>query len=187
MAPALLLPSLLSRSEGAEFNPIDLTTWPNALWTWVIFLAALPLMWKFVFGPIVRALEARDERARKAASDAEAARDEARRAEAACQARLSDASREVAGILARGREQAEREGKELLEKAEADSRRRKDRALAEIDAARVRALEEIREEVVDLSLAAASEVLRRSLDGADHRRLVEEALAKAGPPARTRR
>ncbi|HET6203689.1 MAG TPA: F0F1 ATP synthase subunit B [Planctomycetota bacterium] len=180
VARLLLGPVPLS-SEGAGFNPADPSTWPNAVWTVVIFVAAAPLMWKFVFGPIVRALDARDERARKAVAEAQAARDEAKRAEAAVHARLAEASREVASILARGQAQAERQGKELLEKAEADARRSKERALAEIDAARARALGEIRGEVVDLSLLAASEVLRRNLDGADHRRLVEEVLEKAAP------
>ncbi len=177
--PPLLLAVLAPATEGGTFNPIDLATWPNAVWTWVIFLAALPLMWKFVFGPIVRALEARDEKGRKAVADAEAARDEAKKAEAAVKARLSEAAGEVAAILARGREQAERLGKELLDRAEADALRRKERALAEIEAARARALEEIRGEIVDLSLLAASEVIGRSLEGPDQRRLVADAIGRA--------
>ncbi|MGH7150021.1 MAG: F0F1 ATP synthase subunit B [Planctomycetota bacterium] len=179
LRPILLACALPLRSEGGEFNPVNPATWPNLVWTWVIFLAALPLMWKFVFGPIVRALEARDERGRKAVADAEAARDEAKKAEAAVRTRLSEAAGEVAAILARGREQAERQGKELLDKAEADALRRKERALAEIEAARARALEEIRGEVVDLSLLAASEVIGRSLEGPDQRRLVADAIERA--------
>ena len=179
LRPLLLASALPFRSEGGEFNPVNPATWPNLVWTWVIFLAALPLMWKFVFGPIVAALEARDEKGRKAVADAEAARDEAKKAEAAVKARLSEAATEVAAILARGREQAERQGKELLDKAEADARQRKERALAEIGAAQARALEQIRAEVVDLSIAAASGVVRRNLDGADQRRLVEEVIEKS--------
>ncbi|MCI0589431.1 MAG: F0F1 ATP synthase subunit B [Planctomycetes bacterium] len=179
LRPVLFSCALSLASEGGKFDPVNPATWPNAIWTWVIFLVSLPLMWKFVFGPIVRALEARDERGRKAAADAEAARDEARKAEAAVQSKLAEAGAEVASILARGREQAERLGKELLDKAEADALRRKERALAEIEAARARALEEIRGEVVDLSLLAASEVIGRSLEGPDQRRLVADAIERA--------
>jgi len=187
LRPILLACALPLASEGGTFDPVNPATWPNAIWTWVIFLVSLPLMWKFVFGPIVRALEARDERGRKAAADAEAARDEARKAESAVKARLGEAATEVAAILARGREQAERQGKELLDKAEADARQRKERALAEIGAAQARALEQIRAEVVDLSIAAASEVVRRNLDGADQRRLVEEVIEKSSGGAGKKR
>ena len=41
-----------------------------------------------------------------------------------------------------------------------------------------RSLEQIRKEVADLTVLATEKVTRKSLDDADHKRLVEEALAE---------
>ena len=41
-----------------------------------------------------------------------------------------------------------------------------------------RALDEIRKEVADLTVIATEKVTRKSLDGDDHRRLIEEALSE---------
>ena len=42
------------------------------------------------------------------------------------------------------------------------------------------ALEEIRREVVDLSIQAAGHILRTDLDDAGHRKMVEEFVSSAG-------
>ena len=56
----LLLTSPALASDGGGFNPLDPSFGGATFWTWVIFLVSLPVMWKFVFGPITKALEARD-------------------------------------------------------------------------------------------------------------------------------
>jgi len=71
-------------TPGADsgFNPFDPAGVGGMLWTWLIFLIGLPLMWKIVMGPITKALEARDERASQAIRDAETAREETAKARA---------------------------------------------------------------------------------------------------------
>ncbi len=53
------------------------------------------------------------------------------------------------------------------------------RAREEIEREKLAAVAELRREVADLVIMAASQVIGRSLDGQDQRRLVEEALAHA--------
>jgi F-type H+-transporting ATPase subunit b len=48
----------------------------------------------------------------------------------------------------------------------------------DIEAETRRAIQEIRSEVADLTVLATEKVTRKSLDDADHRRLVEEALSE---------
>ena len=62
-----------------------------------------------------------------------------------------------------------------LAKKEADSMR--ERAKADIDAAKDQALAAIREEVVDISLSAAGQILKRRVDAEDDRRLVAELVS----------
>ena len=62
-------------------------------------------------------------------------------------------------------------GQEIL--AEAAKRAERD-----IDAATKRALDDIRREVADLTIMATEKVTRKTLNDADQRRLVEEALGE---------
>jgi F-type H+-transporting ATPase subunit b len=48
----------------------------------------------------------------------------------------------------------------------------------EIEAETRRAIQQIRAEVADLTIAATEKVTRKTLDGADQRRLVDEALSE---------
>jgi len=52
------------------------------------------------------------------------------------------------------------------------------RAERDIEAASARALQDIRREVADLTIMATEKVTRKTLDDADQKRLVEEALSE---------
>ena len=52
------------------------------------------------------------------------------------------------------------------------------RAQREIETTTQRALDDLRREVADLTIMATEKVTRKTLDTADQRRLVEEALAE---------
>jgi F-type H+-transporting ATPase subunit b len=164
-------------SEGGGFNPIEFSHWANFLWTVVIFLVALPFMWKIVWGPMARALEARDHDAERAVQSAEAAKAAAEKAQAEVERRLADAQKESTRVLAEARALGEAQGRDALVQAQAQAQQTLDRAKAEIEREKARALSEIRESVVDLSLDAASKVVGRALTDDDQRRFVREFVA----------
>ncbi|MGH2352959.1 MAG: F0F1 ATP synthase subunit B, partial [Chloroflexota bacterium] len=78
---------------------------------------------------------------------------------------------EANAVSARIREQA-------LADAEAQNAASLRRARDEIAREKEQAITELRREVADLAIMAASHVVGRSLDGADQRRLVDQALAE---------
>src|SRR5690606_3767147 len=93
-------------------------------------------------------------------------------------ARLTEAREQADDIVARSRKAAEAavaeataEGKAKREELVAAARR-------DIETETRRSLEQIRKEVADLTVLATEKVTRKSLDDADHQRLVEEALAE---------
>ncbi|KPK76947.1 MAG: hypothetical protein AMS25_17125 [Gemmatimonas sp. SM23_52] len=95
------------------------------------------------------------------------------------QRQLLEGSRERAQqILAEGRKAAERLRSELLDEARAQKDQIVARAKDEIGRERDQALEVLRRETVDLSIAAAGRVLQKNLDAEDNRRLVEEYLER---------
>ena len=163
---------ILPASEG--FNPLELTGLGNALWTWIIFLLTLPFAWKIILGPVARALEDRDGRVSKAMESAEQASQDAEKARAEVEVKLGEAQAGAARLMAEAREQGEAREHEILDNARAEAEAMRERAQGEIETAKEQALAAIRDEVVDLSLAAAGQVLQRRVDSEDDRRMVSE-------------
>lgn len=146
------------------------------IWTLVIFGLSLPLMIKFVFGPIVRALDERDKKVESAAAAAEEARRAAEAAVAKAESDREEARAEARKMVQEAQSRAERQAREAIEDAKAEADRQVEKAQQEIDAAKRRALLDIRQEVVGLSIASASKILRSDVDDAAHRRMVEDFI-----------
>ncbi len=143
-------------------------------WTPLIFLLSLPFMWKFVFGPIARALEEREGNSRHAAEAAEAAREETERLKAAIQEDLEAARREAAKQVAEAKTRAVEREKELMAAAKEEAEKERVRAKQEIAQALNQAREILRGEAVRLGVDVAERVIRREFSDSDQARLVEE-------------
>ncbi len=167
-----MLALLLSSEGGGGLNPFSPDAIGGVLWTLVIFLVALPLMWKIVLGPITKALDERDGKLQGAIEQAQKASGEAEQARAEVEAKLAQAQREAAALLAKARERAEARGRELEEEAEKQAQGLIEGARREIQAEQERAIAAIRDEVVDLALSGARAVLERNVGSEDDRRLV---------------
>lgn len=166
VAPAALE---AAESEGGGLFAVN----PGlSIWASVVFLALLGILWRFAWGPILGAVEARENRIQNALDESAAQREEAARLLAEHKAQLADARRQAGEILAEGRAAGERLRKELEEKARADAQGIVDSARREIEREKDRALAELREQSVDLALAAAGKLIQERLDDQGHRDLV---------------
>ncbi len=165
-------------AEGGGLNPFNPTGFGGILWTWIIFLVGLPLMWKVVMGPITHALEARDEQAAAAIKAAEKAREETARAKAEVEGKVAEARAESARMIADARERASAVEKQIVDEANLKAQRAAEAAAAAIAAERDKAIAAIRDEVVDLSIRGARAVLDRNVGGDDDRRLVSDMVGK---------
>ena len=144
------------------------------IWTVVIFTSLLIVLWRFAWGPILAAVEAREKGIQDALDEAKSRQEEAEKLLAEHKAQLSDARRQAQEILTEGREAAGRLGKELEGKAREESEAILTRARAEIEREKEAALDILRRESVDLALAAASKLLHVKLDDEQDRKLVME-------------
>jgi len=148
------------------------------IWTIVVFVISLFILRRAVFPRIGEAL---DRRAKVIADDIDQAADLRKQAESVLveyRERLKEARAQSEEIVQRARQTAEvheKEGKERSKELLAEAAQRAER---EIDAATKRALDELRREVADLTILATEKVTRKTLDEADQRRLVEEALGE---------
>lgn len=169
----LLLPAA---AEGGGFDPLSPSGLGGFMWTAIIFLVALPFIWIVVMGPVTRALLARDEKAAEAIVTAQRASEDAEKARAEVEVALGEARAEAAQLLAEARGRAESREREIVEGAKKEAEALVERARAEIQGEQEKALAAIRDEVVELSLDAASRVLGRAVKGEDDRRLARQLV-----------
>ncbi len=148
------------------------------IWTLILFFATMYVLYRFAFPPIAEALEKRAAAVRENLDSAERTREEADELLAEYRERLKEAREQADDIVARARKASEAavaeattEGKAKREELVAAARR-------DIEAETRRSLEQIRKEVADLTVLATEKVTRKTLDDADQKRLVEEALAE---------
>ena len=80
--------------------------------------------------------------------------------------------------MAEARERAEKRGADLVEAAKAEAGSLLENARKAIRAEQDKAISAIRNEVVDLTMNAASKVLERRVTSEDDRRLVAELVAQ---------
>ncbi|HEV3072631.1 MAG TPA: F0F1 ATP synthase subunit B [Solirubrobacteraceae bacterium] len=148
------------------------------VWTLLVFGITMLLLSRLAFPRISAALDKRQKAIEESIDSAERTRAEADKLLAEYRQRLLQARAQADEIVHRARQmsetherEAKEQGKELL--AEATQRAQRD-----IEAAMQRALQELRREVADLTIMATEKVTRKTLDSADQKRLVEEALSE---------
>ncbi len=181
---ALLLLIAARPALAQEGGLLDINT-GLMVWTVLIFLIVLAVLYKAAFPHILGAVEAREQQIRDllaaAARDREAAQEALEE-----QTRLLEETRSrVQELVAEGRDAGERTRDEII----ADARRQAEeivtRARQDVRQELERAMQELRADAVDIALAAASKLIERNLDDEDNRRIVRKYLAEleTGSPA----
>ena len=148
------------------------------VWTIVCFAITFFVLKRYAFGPIQRLIDERRQQIRQSIEDAEHARSEARKLLEEHRALIGRAQTDAEEILSEARRVADANERRMRDDLEEDRQRRLEDTRKQIEAETRRALEQIRLEVVDLSMLAATKVTRKSLDDADHKRLIEEAVGE---------
>jgi len=147
------------------------------IWTIISFLITLFVLKRFAFGPIQKMIDERRERISQAIEEADKARDEARKLLEEHRALVAGARSDAEQILVEARRVADSQRDRVREEVEADRQRRLEDTRRQIEAETQRALQQIRSEVAELTLIAAEKVTGKTLDQADQRRLIEEAIS----------
>lgn len=178
----LLLP--LAQDEPRSLNKL-LDFAPGAMiWTLVAFGIGFPLMWKFVYGPISNALEARDQKVEDAIVAAEVARKEAEASMARAKAELEQAQQNGRRMVEEAMARAERQAADAVRAADERAKAELQKARDTIAAEKQKALQEIRAAAVDLTIVATGRLLQQEIDAGKNRPLVEQFVAAADKGAR---
>ncbi len=140
----------------------------------LVFLAFIAFTIKFVWPPMLRAIEARQ----KTIADGLAAADQGRKS---LETSAKQADEEIQAARTRAAEilaQAEKRASQMIETAKAaakeESGREKAAAKTEIEQDVSRARETLREQVASLAVAGAEKILRREVNAQSHTELLQQ-------------
>jgi len=169
------LPVYAAEEEAAALSPFA-GNFGNALWTVGIFLIVLFVLGKFAWGPVLSLLQDREKFIHESLSQAKHDREQAQAQLKEYTAQLQAARTEAATVVADARRDAEQLREELRGKAKAEADTLVKNAERQIQLETARAVQQIRREAVDLSVAIASKLIGRNLTKEDNERLIEDAL-----------
>ena len=172
---------VLAATEGGEEEGGSFLVSPSAglmIWTLIAFGATFLVLRKLAFPRIQEALDKRANAIAESIDSAVRTKEEADQLLEEYRARLKEAREQADDIVARSRRAADSHQEESKVEAKRYREELMESTRRDIETETRRALDEIRKEVADLTVIATEKVTRKSLDGEDHRRLIEEALGE---------
>jgi len=148
------------------------------IWTILTFLVLVVVLSKFAWGPLLAALQARQERISQSLDDAKRANDEMERVKRESAEIVRQAHVEASAIVSSSRTDAERVREETKQKARAEAAAIIAAAERQIESEAVRARDEVRREAADLAVAIASKLIRRNISVEDNRAMIDEMIGR---------
>ena len=149
-------------------------------WSVVTFLLLLVVLKKVAWGPIISALEQRENDIKDALNAAEEAKKEAEKVSNDYEQSIRDAQKQSQKIIADSKEAAEKVKDKIEDDASKKAETMLNDAKIQINAEKENAINEIKSIAVDLSIKAASKVVEKNIDNDDNRKLINDAIAEIG-------
>jgi len=146
------------------------------IWTIITFLLLLVAFIYLAWRPLKATLQAREDSIRQSLDEARQAREELQRLRAESAQMLAAARAEADTILSRTREDANRFRDEMKKKAQGEAAGIVKNAERRIEMETTRAIQQIRAEAVEFSVAIASKILQRNVSKEDNERLIEDTF-----------
>jgi len=146
------------------------------IWVAVAFIIFVALTAKPIGRAIAKGLDGRAAKIKAQLDEARALRDEAERLLAEHQRKQIAAVKEAEGILTRAREEAERIRRETTANLEAALTRREKMAMDKIAQAEAQAVADVRNQAVDIAMAAAAKLLKEGIDSGKGDELIDSAI-----------
>lgn len=152
---------------------------------WKIFIAQLInfsvvlfVLRKWVYVPLLKAMESRSERIDKGLKDAEAAAAAVKNAEAQYEKALVDARKESQRILEEATANSEKLAADMKTKAKAEVAKIVEEGRTLLADEKEKMVQAARKDIADVALAAAEQVLRETMDDKHQKAMLDAAVKK---------
>ena len=164
-------------TSDATYNAVDFREDIN-IFTGIVFLLLLTGLYFAAWKPIMEGLEKREKTIAGNIQAAEQAKADAQAKSLEYDAKLASASEEATRIVAEARKGAESTAARIEAEAQDEAARIRERAGAEIDAAKRVALGELATKSTDVAMALAQRIVGREVKAADHQKLIQDMLTQ---------
>lgn len=154
--------------------------WTTLLLQLLNFGILVFILTKLLYKPIFNVLQKRQDYIKESLLTADRDKEEARKLLEEYKAQIAQAKKESYKLIQDAQKQAEELKRQIEASAQERAKTIVDNAQKEIEREKERALAELRQEIIDLSLDAASIIIKKELDSKTHRNLVDDFIAKAG-------
>jgi F-type H+-transporting ATPase subunit b len=151
----------------------------------VNFTILLLLFRAFLFKPLLGVMDERRRRIQESLEAADRMRDRESETQKETQVALEEARREGQALIAQAQQIASRIQEEARQQAQREADALLGRARSEIQLERDNAITDVRREFADLTITAAEQVIKQSLDRQAHQRLIDEVLAESATSSAT--
>jgi F-type H+-transporting ATPase subunit b len=182
--PSLILVAnaAVAHAQGAPEAPhgiVDLEI-NLVFWTLIVFGITFFVVWKFFMPKIFAAVEAREKALEDAIDGAKRDREAAAKLLSEHTAQLEAGRGEAQKFIADARAIAEKMRADMIEQTRKEQADMLERAKRDIEGEKLKAIEQLRREAVELAIMGASKVIEANLDSDKNRKLVETYLASIG-------
>jgi F-type H+-transporting ATPase subunit b len=172
-----VLPLLLAAAEGKGGSITDVD-FVLTISTFVLFLIFAFVLGKFGWGPLLAMIEEREKNVRDAVEGAQKASTEAAALLDQHKQLIRDAGRERDDIMKKAIAEAEQIKSDLTEKARAEGDQLIKRAKEQIEREKAQAIVELRAQVADIAVEAASKIVVSSMTPEAQKKLVGDFITQ---------
>lgn len=151
-------------------------SWQILLVELASFLILLFVLGKFLFKPITKLLENRSEQIKKTFDTIEAEKQDIEKIKQDYQNQLTELSKKAGEIVQQATKEGDIQRQEIIAQSQKEANKLLERAEAVIEKEKEKAILELKTQVADLSILAASKVLERSIDESMAYQLVDEFI-----------
>lgn len=138
------------------------------------------LLKRFLFGRVMEMIKKRGDEIRNAYEENEKTRSDVQLLKSDYESKLLQARAKAEQIIQEATNQAEKNAQEIIEKTRTEAALIKQKGLAEIELEKKRVISELRNDVINLSLAIATRLIEKSLDKKAAERYADEVINQIG-------
>ncbi len=150
------------------------------IFAWVNLLILYLLFKKFLFVPIKKMIDSRQQEIDDMYSDAESARQNAEQLQAQYEEKMTHAEEESEQIVKTAIRRAQLKEEEILKEANVQAARTMERAHEQIALEKKQAINEVKDQVSAMAIGIASAVIERDVSESEHKELIDDFIGNMG-------
>lgn len=134
----------------------------------------------FAYTPLMNMLDARSEKVLTDLADAEKKKQDATTLKLEYETRIQEAKEEARDIVESAKKRGDQLKDEILEESRTEAKKISERAMADIEREKQKMFGDLKSEVVDIAMLAASKVVEKDLDPKTHKTMIDKFIDEVG-------